>query len=299
MRFERCLESTGKCNRKPIRAHSIQNARVLEQLCRNGHVVMIQRSHDKGRLTIGFRYVGRNTATTFAGLCAIHDSELFQPIEDEIVNLGNKSNLFLLAYRAVIRELHTCIDGAVKNQAMYLSRVQLGLSPADRPDFAGRQATERLSNAYDANCYKEKYDKLYFSRDYSTLRHHILTFEHTCRIAVNSTFSLDNFEWTHDDVARICLNIFPMKGRTHIIFSFLEKDAPVALEFLNHIIVSEGFYQKYVLSKIVLQHCENFVIAPDYYESMSEKKKQAILQFCCDTIHRNLPEYENQDLYLF
>ena len=40
--FEKCLEPAMACKQKAIRAHSIQNAKVLDLIAVDGHVVMPQ-----------------------------------------------------------------------------------------------------------------------------------------------------------------------------------------------------------------------------------------------------------------
>ena len=82
--FSICMCPWEECERKAIRAHSVQNSRVLDQLQRNGHVVM-PRLHTTFSTVPEFKFaeVGRNKATTFTGLCAAHDAKLFAPIETE------------------------------------------------------------------------------------------------------------------------------------------------------------------------------------------------------------------------
>jgi hypothetical protein len=178
-------------------------------------------------------------------------------------------------------------------------RVAEGLSPGDRPDEAGLMATEWLCNAYDMYEYKRKFDLAYLKADYQRLGHYKLVFEGVQpSIAVNSLFSLDDIDWP-DDVARIALNIFPESQRTHVVFSFLNEEKAYATQYLQRILAATGDYQRYLLSKLVLQHCENFVMSPGYFENMPQEKREAVLEFFGNTITRNEHDYENEDLYLF
>src|SRR5688572_1590589 len=126
--FSRCLEPSLQCSERAIRAHSVQNSGVLDQLARDGHVVRFVRSVslDEGP-KIQFGLVGRNQATTFLGLCGRHDGLIFAPIEKGELALENEEHLFLLAYRAAYRELHATMEGAAKAQDGYLERVERGL----------------------------------------------------------------------------------------------------------------------------------------------------------------------------
>ena len=78
-KYEMCLGPDNECEGSIIRAHSVQNSRVLELIQESGHVIMprLVSSFDRGA---GFRFesVGRNEATTFTGLCQKHDRELLK-----------------------------------------------------------------------------------------------------------------------------------------------------------------------------------------------------------------------------
>ena len=100
----RCLEPRWACEEPPIRAHSIQNARILERVAEDGHVVAIVTAyHPTVPPRPSFRSVGRNKATTFAGLCAKHDRDIFRRIDAAPIDMDDPEQLFLLAYRAVTR----------------------------------------------------------------------------------------------------------------------------------------------------------------------------------------------------
>lgn len=128
----RCLEPRWQCTNTPVKAHSIQNARIIDRIAENGHVVTISAVfHPTSPPFPHFRRVGRNKATTFEGLCAKHDREIFRRIDTEPIDTGDAEQLFLLAYRAATRELHTTMAVAYRAQASYKEAVGLGLSPGD------------------------------------------------------------------------------------------------------------------------------------------------------------------------
>ena len=70
--------------------------------------------------------------------------------------------------------------------------------------------------------------------------------------------------------------------------------------FLNRFLFSESYLQKYLLSKLVLQSCDNFVIDPQYYDAMpQEDRKDAICEYYVETIQKNAGDHEDARLYLF
>ena len=67
----------------------------------------------------------------------------------------------------------------------------------------------------------------------------------------------------------------------------------------NRVLESNSYFQKYLLSKLVLQSCDNFVIAPQYYDALSQDVKNAICRFYVDTILKNAENHDDKRLYLF
>jgi hypothetical protein len=300
-KYEKCLHPSGSCTIPPIRAHSIQNSKILEVLCKDGHVVMPQIEHDsKGKPSIEFKLVGRNQSSIFTGLCSKHDTEIFKPIElDSVLDMRNEEHLFLLAYRSVLKETHTSIESACRLQSGYNQRVQSGLSPSDRPDEAGMQATTKIMNAYDMDCFKKKLDNAFLLKDFGRLHHIDILFENTSpSVAVSSLFSLDDTGWS-DDVVRTALNVFPLDQGTVALFSFLAEDEQCVTQYFQKLIAASGHYQKYLISKVILQHTENFVLSPTFYNYIDEVQKKAIRDFLCMTLFENMHEYEDPSLYLF
>ena len=112
-----CLEPSEACSFAAIRAHSIQNTRVLDRLCSKGHVIMPKRQNPSdGRVDIvAFESIGRHRATTFTGLCGKHDRLIFEPIDKSPIDIRNGEHLFLVAYRSVLRELHATLSGAARS----------------------------------------------------------------------------------------------------------------------------------------------------------------------------------------
>lgn len=75
--YNRCLDRTMTCTHKAIKAHSIQNSKVIDLLENNGHLIMPLKKMKKDGPVVCFGLVGRNDATTFEGLCKEHDNNYF------------------------------------------------------------------------------------------------------------------------------------------------------------------------------------------------------------------------------
>ena len=287
-KYKKCLEPTGTCKEPAIRAHSIQNKVILESLCDKGHVIMPQITHhSNGKPEAIFNRVGRNQASTFAGLCSQHDAHIFEPIEQILLDLHNPEHLFLLSYRSVLKEAHSIFQSACKVQSAFFKKMELKSTSGTMPDSAEIIATEWLCNAYDMHCYKLKFDEAYLAKAYNTVEHILIKLDNTLpSFAASSLFSLDDIDWP-DDVARIALNAFPYNGGTIALFSYLVEEKSYAQQYIQQILNASGFYQKYLISKLILQHTENFVLSPIFHNQMPADQRQAIRNFFCATLYEN------------
>ncbi len=294
-----CHEPTEKCERKAIHAHSIPNSTVLDRLSHEGHVIMPQlKLKMPPPAEIEFKRVGRNNATTFTGLCSKHDNDIFRPIDEAIPDLANNEHLFLLAYRAVLREYHDVLQNALRFQSTYQKRVEVGLSSGTEPCDFGMFATAHLCNAFECYEYKRYFDLAYLANDWSQLEHYVVILKNQSpSIAVSSMFSLDDID--APETPRIALSIYPTEQDVAVVFSSTTNDAPFVNKYLNRLLTSELYYQKYLISKLVLQSCNNFVMDPQYYDLMSQDQKYSICQFYVDTVLSNAIDHEDERLYLF
>lgn len=299
MSTDRCHEPSEKCEQTAIRAHSIPSATVLATLAHNGHVVMPQmKLKVPPPAEIDFKRVGRHQATTFTGLCSQHDNDIFRRIDDGVPELSDPSHLFLLAYRAVLREFHVCLQNAWRFQSTYQKRVEVGLSPGTEPCNYGLFATAHLANAYECYEYKRRFDQYYLQTDWSQLHHHIIVLkDQPPSIAVSSMFSLDAVD--APETPRVTLSVFPAANDVVVAFSSVPNDAPFVTAYLDRILSSDSYFQKYLLSKLILQSCDNFVIAPTYYDALTQDRKDALCEFYVGTIFETAERHEDGRLYLF
>jgi len=299
--FSRCLAPSLRCSERAVRAHSVQNSRVLDHLARDGHVVALTPSVTLADgPKIDFALVGRNQATTFTGLCARHDDLIFGPIEKATLNLADSEHLFLLAYRAAYRELHATMEGAAKVQGGYLKRVERGLDPKDSPSHAGLLALDRMMVSWETFNYKSLLDIAHVKRDFGLMTHDVITLDvERATVAACSLFSVDHIH-VRDDVLRIHLNVLPVgPTRTVVLFSYLQPNASQARAFLDRIVRSHGSHQRYELSRLILDSCENFVLSPAYFSTWSDEKTSAVRNYFARTLLKSDLAYESPDLYLF
>jgi hypothetical protein len=299
-RVGHCLAPGLSCTTTAIQAHSVQNGRVLDLLVRDGHVKVLKQRIGSGGPQCSFEDIGRNQATTFAGFCSEHDTSIFKLIDNNEFRSDDPQYLFLLAYRAVSRELHAQMDGAFKIQATYCKRVELGIDSGDQPTKAGLIALQHLTNCYQTYTYKSSFDEALLSSSYELVLHDVITLCHKQpTIAVSSLFSLDGLV-KNDDSVRVALNVLPVSvSKSVAMFSYLPNDTDLVRSGISGILTSKGDYQKYLLSKLVLNNCENFVVSPSYYDQWSVEKTNTITDYFIQTLYSGRLDTENENLYLF
>lgn len=302
--FYRCFWPKEWCKQKSIRAHSIQNNRVLALLSESGHIVMLKCQQDlDNEPKVDFKMVGRNQATTFTGLCGKHDKELFKLIDDEELDFANKEQLFLLAYRSVLRELHSKMKAAVDIQSIYTKAIELGRSDPNIPDEAMQEATIAIYESYMFYRYKFSFDMIFQRQSFDDLVHEMLCIDTIYpSIAASSVFSpLDNIKQyvNRNDPKCVVLNVIPSKSTTTVVFSYKASHRDYVRHSIYDILSASSYLRSYLLSKLILMHCENFVISPRCYREMGDDKKEAIKKYFMTNIFAEKTDYNDERLLLF
>ena len=94
------------CSDKIIKAHSLQNNKILNKLSENGLVLMRSVEMSETSFEIQMKPMSRSKATTFTGFCSFHDNQVFEPIEKFKYEPNNLEQNALFAYRALAKEWH-------------------------------------------------------------------------------------------------------------------------------------------------------------------------------------------------
>ena len=181
-----------------------------------------------------------------------------------------------------------------------MKRTELGLDPKDVPSEAGMVAVQKMMISWGTYKYKTDFDIAYIEQDFEKICHNTFVFDLECpTIAVCALFSVDNHV-ADDDALRIALNIFPIsQTKTYVVISYRKVDFGHAQAALDRVLTSNGFHQRYELSRFILNNCENFIMSPTYVDSWSDEKKKAIKDYFISTILEGDMEFQSPELYLF
>lgn len=118
-------------------------------------------------------------------------------------------------------------------------------------------------------------------------------------IAASVLFSADTYD-SAKDIRGIALNVLPVAlQKTLVVFSWLPRDTAWVRQKFHSLLISKGYYFKYLLSKTILNYSENFVVSPSYFEEWSNEKRDAIRNYFNDTIMQSDFARENEHLYFF
>jgi hypothetical protein len=299
--FGRCIAPGVECLGEPIRAHSVQRQGPLRLVSADGHVVMLRQRLDLDQgPTYDFENVGVNKATVFTGLCSDHDLRLFTVIDRHPLDRANAEQLFLYAYRAVLRETHVSIESAAKVQGVYQEKCRLGLADPNVPTRSGILAVERMVVAYETWLYKEVFDDALLAGQYDELVYDCIDLGKTSPcIAVSSLFSLDEVQ-VADDVARVALTVLPSEdGRSHGLLAYLRRDSAPARKWLDPLLSGPPQTQRYLLSRLILERCDNVALSPVVFAGWSPEKRAVIRDFWASTVLRNNDQFRDIRLDLF
>ena len=302
IKVRRCFAPPFNCTQSAIRAHSIQNSRVMDLIHENGKVFVMKMHARLDRRYIQLDLVGRNEASNFTGLCSDHDASIFRAIDNSDFDPSDLNHLFLVAYRSVLREFHSLMEGATKLQSSLIKAVEEGKLSPDVASVPMMVATEAMMRSYAFYKYRvTNFDQAYMTSDFSSVTHDVAIFEGQEPTIAASTFSSLKPVIDPSGFVGIVINVIPMPGnRMAAVFSYASSEAGAARASLNRVLTSVGPVQKYELSKHLLAVTENFVLNPKFVGTWSAERRAAIVSAFETTIGAANPDVgENEGYMLF
>jgi len=272
-----------KCSEKIIKAHSIQNNRILKKISDEGYVVMFNvspESFNPRNPGIRMKETGRRVATTFTGFCSYHDQMLFADIDNNDYSIGDKKKNFLFAFRALVFELYK----KERTIALFESIKKEGLAKSKEASKEVKDALmgEEMGVA-DLRYYFELFKDGIEFNNYDILETVVLRLNNEHLLAVNSVLGLDydmegkkindltNFK---ERQKILFVNIFPQKGITFAILSWIKKDKDVFSDFKKQILSLKKEREKTdLLNNLIIYYIENFALSPAIWNTFTSKER--------------------------
>lgn len=302
---QKCLAPGQVCRQKVRDCHSVQMKRVLVELAENSHLICIREDTsllreanlDNDRyLDVMYDRISIDKATTFTGLCSVHDQTIFRPIDTEPIDLFNDEHCFLLSYRAVLKRLTLHYRLAKVLQSSYLKKSKIaGLSEDELGPDAVAPVLQALSAA-QFELYKKQFDHIYLEKKYSDI------YSRSLILDCNPTFAACDvtvFGTKGNSPLYLSFNIFPFDGKMQVLFSCLIDDKDALDQFLEALFRSTIDEQKYWISTFALKCCEDIVFSPSYFSTWSQAKKDQILHLFWRKMKQISLSYDNALFNIF
>ena len=275
--FKECIyPDKSCCSEKIIKAHSIQNNKILARISDNGKVYM-----PAAKLELHFQLqkeYGRKEASVFTGFCGFHDKTVFQPIEDNDFN-GSKEQIFLYIYRAFALEFHRKQEVVNMEQIMFSNKPSIVNIP-------GLMKDGKTGFAMSVNDYLEEkaiFDNALLNSQYDVLTSFVWTFDGFSNFAATGgeAPSLDFESNKIQDllnpnipVRHIYISVFPENNKTYAIIAWLKQFDNVFSSIgkkLNEI--SESEKRNYINNTLPMI-TENIAIKPSSWDALPEHSKE-------------------------
>jgi hypothetical protein len=298
--YDRCLHFCMDCEKDAIHAHSIQNGKVLDLLQKDNHVIAPQPKIDPGSPpSFEFSLLGRNKASTFTGLCAEHDTELFKLADTLPLDVANKQQLDQHAYRAVMKEMHTCLQEGGRFFALEAANIKSGVTKPNTRNAAGEMAIVYSEKAWRVFRYRtQNFDIPILEGKDPPVEHHIIELDDQApTVAVSSLFGVGDNE--NGDIIGVMLTVVPVSPtKTVAIVSYATAQANAVKKALPDLF-DEKSDKKQALSGTILQRVENFTLSPTFYDGWTEEKKKALVKYFNDSALTGEAPPADTDISLF
>ena len=275
--FKECIyPDKSCCSEKIIKAHSIQNNKILARISDNGKVYM-PAAKPELHFQLQKEY-GRKEASVFTGFCGFHDKTVFQPIEDNDFN-GSKEQIFLYIYRAFALEFHRKQEVVNMEQIMFSNKPSIVNIP-------GLMKDGKTGFAMSVNDYLEEkaiFDNALLNSQYDVLTSFVWTFDGFSNFAATGgeAPSLDFESNKIQDllnpnipVRHIYISVFPENNKKYAIIAWLKQFDNVFSSIgkkLNEI--SESEKRNYINNTLPMI-TENIAIKPSSWDALPEHSKE-------------------------
>lgn len=279
-----------RCEKPPIDSHSMQRGGPLSMLAEKHHVFVLRFAQsivEQDSTYMQLTPIKR--ATVFPGLCATHDASLFEPIDRHSLREPTSKQIFLLAFRAVLRSLYIARQMARERRANLeamldqppgLGVLEMFVASLLRSELTLPQledVAESFSHWHREGMHAEL--PVIVGKYLPTL-----PFAVSCYIEPIHDEEGQPIEYSGDVRPFIVLNVVPALEGSTVTISFLEEHRQALNSLLAPLKAcrqSRDFADR--IWQIALRYSDNIVVAPAAWHALSEADRQRIIKFADDT----------------
>lgn len=293
-RIKECIyPDHSSCSEKIIKAHSIQNNKILVKISDNGKVYM---TIPDISLSVPKEY-GRKEASVFTGFCRYHDKVVFQPIEDYDFT-GSAEQIFLYIYRAFALEYHRKQEAVKMDQHMFYNQ------PSTAKEF---MIDGKTGNSMSVDDFlKEKYifDQALLSKQYDVLTSIVWTFDGFANFAATGAevpvFDFDgkkiqNLSNSNVPARHIYYSVFPENNKTFVIIAWLKEYDSLFSSMQKRLNEASEQEKRNYINNTLAMITENIAIKPSSWDAMPQKDKCGFTKiFYSNLSLTNFDRFHNQ-----
>ena len=280
------------CSGKIARAHTVPKSGSLQLIAQGGHVYSFVPNLEnlqkhKGELLP--QLLGINKASTFTGFCSAHDNNIFVPLEKQTFT-GTREQCFLLAYRALAREIYTKMAASDTELADVRHTADKGEPLATQVAFQEFNRTYNFGLAVsmgDLHKYKLRFDTIMESRRFATVRGYVIEFDNAPPVMCScAPYPLQDFNGTQlqtlTDLSRLpdMLSITSFYGgeRGVVAFSWLAENDPVCRAFIDSLKAIPDELVTAALLRLFFTYAENIHMAPGWWKGLQEGTRNLLVK---------------------
>ena len=291
-----------ECRGRIVRAHTLQRAGLLEVISVNRHVYGFDLSRmpdDDG--VYRFKLIGINKASTFTGFCEKHDTEFFGPLETRPFT-SSKEQLFLLAYRALAKELYAK-RFAIRLEP-FLRKGDIGKGPLEQVALQKRLYIDaqlhRLS-IEDQEATLKGYEQIFLSRDFDRISAYLIFSDRKPDFAVSGA-TCPEYDFTGkklQDLASaerlefLTYSVLPFKAGGVIAFVWDSTRGTTCHQFLRSLDAIAPADIPDAIVRLTFGHFENSFLDPRWWDGLTESEREHLIQRRAEAANpeRNIPPY--------
>lgn len=286
-----------------IKAHALQENRILKKLAVNGNVKMQDFTQDPTILEIKpgkpepFYFltdVSIKTATTATCFCKTHDDALFAKIEKSQYDLQtlDDEQLFLFAYKTFSFELYTEMTAQKFTRLMFSNVPQTAKNPLVVWQY--RTQNEKLQ---DLQYYKNFFNSSIEKRDFSGLETIVLEIPFQIQfsnyMAVSPPFDIKGNKLKAMDrknkrLKFVFFTLFPVDNKSYILVSALKEDMKYFSSYFEQLKSSPLPLIQYYLNVFIPLYSQNLILSPQLWDKWDEKAQFGVQYAVADPHSSNL-----------
>jgi len=263
-----------ECPRKAISSHSQSRSNALRRISKKGHVILprtliFMKNYED--IDSYFQKVGIKWASTFKGFCGKHDNKYFSMTDVISQENISKETLTMLAFRTFAYEERTKEKGLFFLD--YFAKKAMGI--CDISDTQMAALGMRLHLEVTRPYYLNRFIGMVESQDYEQICGILFILNKmiplSCSAAIDPTM-IDSDSLMEGDLQKpldmIFFNLIPQTDSTLVLFAYFKEHELKLKEFISKLSRLEN---------IIFNHCEEILISPSFYDSLTYEMKCKIM----------------------